>query len=1056
MKIYYGVVENRQDPLSLGRCQVRIVGLHTHDKSLLPTNDLPWATPIQPVTSAAMNGIGHTPIGPVEGTSVVVAFADVEQQQPIIIGTLGGISSAPLPVDDEAGGLNINEKVESIELRTVPGPTNGKVLSFVDNENGRVDLTRSLKPNMEVVGFGIPNGTVIVSILNGTDISISNAVTNYVENIITFKPVPTNLAAVDASKVFNVLLDGSGNPVVSGSGEVVRTGSAESATTAAPVSSTTNNAIPTVPPAKSTSNNSKSQEGIRALISACDKVGLTTKEQKCALLGIAGGESSWIPQLEAHNYSPSRLKQIYSFATEDDIARYSNAEKRGMSKTEFFSWAYGPTKRGKNFLGNATDEEGGKYFGRGFIQLTGKSNYKRYNDMANNMGLAIDIVNNPNSLDDDINVSALIAALYIKDRVPAKINPNAHPGYFEAAKKAVGVNSPDISARKLSYYEYFYGQPSGGGVDKDAATPIPEPPADGSTPTPGPSPESEASGSNSIGFRDPNNKYPLKAYLNEPDTNRLARGVIEGTIVKRKDAVRKLDIPKALDNGQWDQPEPPFGAKYPFNKVFETESGHVQEFDDTPGQERTHLYHRSGTFTETDANGTQVNYIVGDSFTLMERNGCIHVAGECNITVDGNTNIFARSDANIQVEQNATVKVGNNLDIGVATDVTMAVGGNFSVKVAGDYSIEAANIYEKSNAVYKVDASSDLTLKAGADYTADVGGNVSVQSAGSIDVLGQGMNLESGSEMNILAGGTLRQDYAEGQFGNGAGSASTLAVEELPAVELTPPPVGEPVNPTVPYLIAPERAFEERTTAETPDDWGTPEGRAISNRESRETGVAVPIVPVTEESSTATGGAAAQVPVDCKIIYNTTNFTNDYRLSKNFTLGMMMDGGVNGKHKLVDQMLKESRDSAERLFTVQEIVCNLALTAQNILEPLLDVLPGGIGGYGKQWKISSGYRLKGVVRQESPTSDHCKGQAIDIAIINGTYEKTYNLTVAAEKIVPYSQIILEYRFPGSHWMHCSYKANGGSKAAFTMVNDKTYQRNGFALLDTIPQQKSNA
>ena len=80
MELYYGVVENRKDPLKLGRCQVRIVGLHTHDKAVLPTADLPWATPMQPVTSAAMNGIGWTPVGPVEGTTVIVFFADAFQQ----------------------------------------------------------------------------------------------------------------------------------------------------------------------------------------------------------------------------------------------------------------------------------------------------------------------------------------------------------------------------------------------------------------------------------------------------------------------------------------------------------------------------------------------------------------------------------------------------------------------------------------------------------------------------------------------------------------------------------------------------------------------------------------------------------------------------------------------------------------------------------------------------------------------------------------------------------------------------------------------------------------
>jgi len=91
MQLYTGVVENRYDPLKLGRCQVRVVGLHTHDKTILPTADLPWAYPMQPITSAAMSGIGTSPLGPVEGTWVVVLFRDDDEQQPIIIGTLGGI-----------------------------------------------------------------------------------------------------------------------------------------------------------------------------------------------------------------------------------------------------------------------------------------------------------------------------------------------------------------------------------------------------------------------------------------------------------------------------------------------------------------------------------------------------------------------------------------------------------------------------------------------------------------------------------------------------------------------------------------------------------------------------------------------------------------------------------------------------------------------------------------------------------------------------------------------------------------------------------------------------
>ena len=88
---FVGVVEDRQDPLKLGRVRVRCYGWHGASKSL-PTDKLPWAHPVQPITSASMSGIGQSPIGPVEGTHVVGFFADgPNAQQPIIMGCIGGI-----------------------------------------------------------------------------------------------------------------------------------------------------------------------------------------------------------------------------------------------------------------------------------------------------------------------------------------------------------------------------------------------------------------------------------------------------------------------------------------------------------------------------------------------------------------------------------------------------------------------------------------------------------------------------------------------------------------------------------------------------------------------------------------------------------------------------------------------------------------------------------------------------------------------------------------------------------------------------------------------------
>ena len=166
---------------------------------------------------------------------------------------------------------------------------------------------------------------------------------------------------------------------------------------------------------------------------------------------------------------------------------------------------------------------------------------------------------------------------------------------------------------------------------------------------------------------------------------------------------------------------------------------------------------------------------------------------------------------------------------------------------------------------------------------------------------------------------------------------------------------------------------------------------------------------------------------------------------------MLIDGGVGGKHKLVDQQLKENKESAERTFTTQEIVCNLANTVQNILEPALEILPGGIGGYKKQWKINSGYRLKGVVPFESPTSDHCKGRAVDIGLIlPDKYTKTFELIQQMEKVCSYDQLILEYRHPDSVWIHASFNANGGRKMAITTVNAKPFDRPKFVLVSTVP------
>ena len=89
---FIGVVEDRNDPLNIGRVRVRCFGVHTDNKSDIPTDALPWAMPVMPYHSASISGIGQSPTGPVEGSWVFGLFIDgQEMQQPIVLGTMVGI-----------------------------------------------------------------------------------------------------------------------------------------------------------------------------------------------------------------------------------------------------------------------------------------------------------------------------------------------------------------------------------------------------------------------------------------------------------------------------------------------------------------------------------------------------------------------------------------------------------------------------------------------------------------------------------------------------------------------------------------------------------------------------------------------------------------------------------------------------------------------------------------------------------------------------------------------------------------------------------------------------
>lgn len=111
-------------------------------------------------------------------------------------------------------------------------------------------------------------------------------------------------------------------------------------------------------------------------------------------------------------------------------------------------------------------------------------------------------------------------------------------------------------------------------------------------------------------------------------------------------------------NKQYDDYEPStaYAARYPYNKVFSTESGHIVEFDDTPGEERIHIFHKSGSYTEINKDGRRVDKVTDKHFEIVISDQTIHIKGNQEVKIDGNVNILVDGTYTLESKGNMLIK----------------------------------------------------------------------------------------------------------------------------------------------------------------------------------------------------------------------------------------------------------------------------------------------------------------------------------------------------------------------------------------------------------------
>ena len=235
-------------------------------------------------------------------------------------------------------------------------------------------------------------------------------------------------------------------------------------------------------------------------------------------------------------------------------------------------------------------------------------------------------------------------------------------------------------------------------------------------------------------------------YLQEPTTNRLARGMrgndhltsplLNGIVYEKfLNRLQGQHNISCADGHTWSEPFSPWAAIYPYNHVHQTESGHVIEMDDTPGHERLHWYHRTGTFTEMHPSGIKVDKIVNDYYNIVLGSQFAHIEGTDCITIDGQQQVFVKGGKIDRIDgpYNINMSGKGNFSLSNPEGDNTISGGGIYIETPGKYRCHSTNFhnhnkysYSRTDGKYINSVGGKLITRAGS-YSLNIQGSGSIQ-----------------------------------------------------------------------------------------------------------------------------------------------------------------------------------------------------------------------------------------------------------------------------------------------------------------------------------------
>jgi len=126
-----------------------------------------------------------------------------------------------------------------------------------------------------------------------------------------------------------------------------------------------------------------------------------------------------------------------------------------------FKWkkefASGAAYEGNKELGNTKQGDGVKFKGRGYIQITGRANYQKYQDYLKSTGSKADIINNPSTLETNYFAadSACYWWKYLSRGISGIAKVGSSPSTVEKVTKRVNGGSKGIADRQARFDAYW-------------------------------------------------------------------------------------------------------------------------------------------------------------------------------------------------------------------------------------------------------------------------------------------------------------------------------------------------------------------------------------------------------------------------------------------------------------------------------------------------------------------------------------------------------------------------------------------------------------------------